>query len=55
MNVWYKTDQTPSDYANESGANQTLSDGHSNPWLTDESNSETLGEDGRKIDYTGDV
>ena len=53
MNVWYKTDQTPSDYANESGANQTLSDGHGNPWLTDESNSETLGEDGRKIDYTG--
>ena len=53
MNVWYKTDQTPSDYPDESGANQTLSDGHGNPWLTDESNSETLGEDGRKIDYTG--
>ena len=53
MNVWYKTDQTPSDYSDESGANQTLSDGHGNPWLTDESNSETLGEDGRKIDYTG--
>ena len=53
MNVWYKTDQTPSDYSDESGANQTFSDGHGNPWLTDESNSETLGEDGRKIDYTG--
>ena len=32
---------------------ETDTSGNSNPWLTDESNSETLGEDGRKIDYTG--
>ena len=53
MNVWYRTDQTPDDYVDESGANQTLSDGHANPWLADESNAEALGEDGRRTDYTG--
>ena len=53
MNVWYKTDQTPADYVDGSGANATLSDGHENPWLTDESNAERLGDDGRAIDYAG--
>lgn len=53
MNVWYKTDQTPDDYVDESAANATLSDGHANPWLTHESNAEVLGDDGRVIDYTG--
>lgn len=53
MNVWYTTDQTPADYVDDSGANATLSDGHENPWLTDESNEASLGDDGRAIDYTG--
>lgn len=53
MNVWYRTDQTPDDFVDESGANQTLSDGHDNPWLADDSNAEVLGEDGRRTDYTG--
>lgn len=53
MNVWYKTDQTPADYVDDSGANATLSDGHENPWLSDESNEASLGDDGRAIDYAG--
>ena len=53
MNVWYKTDRTPSDHVDESGANATLSDGHDNPWLSDPSNAEALGDDGRRIDYAG--
>ena len=53
MNVWYKTDQTPADYVDDSGANATLSDGHENPWLSDESNEASLGDDGRAIDYMG--
>ena len=36
MNVWYKTNKTPVDYKDESGANATTSDGHDNPWLTQE-------------------
>ena len=32
MNVWYKTNLTPADHVDESGANATLSDGHDNPW-----------------------
>ena len=53
MNVWYKTNKTPADHHDESGANATLSDGHDNPWLADPSSSEALGDDGRRIDYAG--
>lgn len=53
MNVWFTTNLTPSDYADESGANATLSDGHDNPWLSDESTAKKLGDDGRVIDFTG--
>lgn len=53
MNVWYRTNKTPADHHDESGANATLSDGHDNPWLADPSNSEALGDDGRRIDYAG--
>lgn len=53
MNVWYRTNKTPADHHDESGANATLSDGHDNPWLADPSNSEALGNDGRRIDYAG--
>lgn len=59
MNVWYRTNKTPSDYTGEIGkANATLEDGHVNPWIT----GDTRGEDslkndpdgdGRVIDYTG--
>ena len=53
MNVWYRTDKTPDDYIDESGANATLTDGHENPWLSDEATAPTLGEDGRAVDFTG--
>ncbi len=53
MNVWYRTDKTPDDYIDESGANATLSDSHENPWLSDEATASTLGEDGRAVDFTG--
>lgn len=53
MNVWYKTNKTPADHHDESDANATLSDGHDNPWLADPSNSEALGDDGRRIEYAG--
>lgn len=41
MNVWYKTDKTPENHVDESGANATLSDGHENPWLSDEATAAT--------------
>lgn len=53
LNVWYRTDRTPEDFVDESAANATLSDGHENPWLSDPSNADLLGDDGRRIDYTG--
>lgn len=53
MNVWFKTDRTPIDEMNPADANATLDDGHENPWLTHESTQETLGSDGRVIDYRG--
>ena len=53
VNVWYKTSATPADYVDPSGANATLGDGHDNPWLSDETTAERLGDDGRVIDYTG--
>lgn len=53
VNVWYKTDRTPADFTDSSGANQTLGDGHDNPWLAADENAERLGDDGRAMDYTG--
>lgn len=53
VNVWYRTDKTPADHIDESGVNATLSDGHENPWLSDPSNVEALGDDGRRVDYAG--
>ena len=53
MNVWYRTDKTPEDHVDGSGANATLTDGHKNPWLSDEATAPTLGEDGRAVDFTG--
>lgn len=53
LNVWYQTDLTPEDHADESGANATLSDGHENPWLVSEENAELLGDDGRALSYGG--
>lgn len=52
-NVWYRTNLTPEDHVDPSGANQTLSDGHENPWLAAEENAGRLGDDGRRLDYTG--
>lgn len=52
MNVWYKTDRTPADHNDPSGTNATASDGHENPWLSEDPNG-ILGDDGRAIDYTG--
>ena len=59
MNVWYRTNKTPSDYTGDiDKANATIDDGHVNPWIT----GDTRGEDslkndsdgdGRIIDYTG--
>lgn len=59
MNVWYRTNRTPSDYTGDiDKANATVDDGHVNPWIT----GDTRGEDslkndpdgdGRVIDYTG--
>ena len=61
LNVWYRTIGEEADGDNDQGevsesatsANATLSDGHVNPWITDESTAETLGGDGRAVDYTG--
>ena len=59
MNVWYRTNKTPSDYTGDiDKANATIADGHVNPWIA----GDTRGEDslkndpdgdGRVIDYTG--
>ena len=53
LNVWYRTNQTPADYVDPSGANATLGDGHENPWLAHETTAKRLGDDGRALDYTG--
>ncbi len=53
MNVWYLTNLSASSDSLDSSANATLSDGHTNPWLTHESTSEVLGDDGRAVDYGG--
>lgn len=53
LNVWYRTDLTPADHVDGSGANATLSDGHDNPWLLSEENAGQLGDDGRALSYEG--
>ena len=53
LNVWYRTNLSEQGLKSEGDANATLSDGHENPWLTDESTAETLGDDGRAISYEG--
>ena len=69
LNVWYRTAAVEMTAESEEGAqhephlddgeppsttaNATLSDGHPNPWLTDTSNEDVLGDDGRAVDYTG--
>ena len=67
LNVWYRVSSAdagtaedsehastaPSDDEPESAANATLSDGHENPWLHDETTAERLGDDGRALDYSG--
>ena len=53
MNVWYQTNLTETDHVEETDANATLSDGHTNSWLAHESVTEIIGEDGRVLDYTG--
>ncbi len=53
MNVWYQTNATAPDSVDKHGANATLSDGHENPWLTHEAAADVLGDDGRRLDYTG--
>ena len=53
LNVWYRTDLTPADHVDGSGANATLSDGHDNPWLHSEESAGQLGDDGRTLSYEG--
>lgn len=69
LNVWYRTAAVEMTAESEEGAqhephvddgespcttaNATLSDGHPNPWLSDASNEDVLGDDGRAVDYTG--
>lgn len=52
MNVWYQTNRTGGD-SDGSDANATLSDGHDNPWLDDESTVASLGEDRRALSFFG--
>ena len=59
MNVWYQTNKTPADYADDKDkANATLDDGHDNPWITGDTRSDNSKKndpdgDGRTLDYTG--
>ena len=59
LNVWYQTNKTPADYADDKDkANATLDDGHSNPWIVgdtrgDDSKKNDPDGDGRVLDYTG--
>ncbi len=52
VNVWYRTDDA-SRQPDTSGANATMQDGHGNPWLSDPSVVNAIGEDARSLDYTG--
>ena len=59
MNLWYQTNKTPADYADDKNkANATLDDGHENPWITGDTRSDNSKKndpdgDGRTLDYTG--
>ena len=59
LNVWYQTNKTPADYADDKDkANATIDDGHSNPWIAgdtrgDDSKKNDPDGDGRTLDYTG--
>lgn len=53
LNVWYRTNADGDDNEVDGTANATLDDGHENPWLSDASNKEVLGTDGRRLDYHG--
>ena len=52
LNVWYKLSANGAGPV-EVGANATLDDAHANPWLADPSTANTLGDDGRALDYNG--
>lgn len=52
FNVWYRTNID--DGVNHAAeANATRDDGHANPWLDHETVVQTVGEDGRVLDYSG--
>lgn len=59
LNVWYQTNKTPADYADDKDkANATLDDGHINAWITGDTRSDNSKKndpdgDGRTLDYTG--
>ena len=53
LNVWYRTDADGDNSELDEDANATLDDGHENPWLSDIPNKETLGSDGRRLNYHG--
>lgn len=52
LNLWYRL-STDGAGPVEAGANATLDDAHENPWLTDPSTADALGDDGRALDYNG--
>ena len=52
LNVWYKLSADGAGPV-EAGANATLDDSHAYPWLADPSTADTLGDDGRALDYNG--
>lgn len=51
LNVWYRTNLAHTDDAGEMGASATLEDGHVNPWLHDQTVTDSIGEDGRVDGY----
>lgn len=59
LNVWYQTNKTPADYADDKDkANATLDDGHTNVLISGDTRSENAKKndpdgDGRVLDYTG--
>lgn len=59
LNIWYQTNKTPSDYADDRyKANATIDDGHVNPWISGDTRGDSAklndsDGDGRILDYTG--
>lgn len=53
LNVWYRTNLGGTETDSKPEANATLSDGHENPWLTETSVVDRIGDDGRVLDYEG--